>query len=194
MITVRNVYLLINYGDYVDGAQTKASPYVQLLSTTNPTSAHLDFVNVRLGGNDTTGGQVLADEPTSGSNDVDNIHKSSNHARTAAIVGVVAGTLFLVATGVIVYLMYQRRQKRRLAPASDVSTANMRSTFHDTAYRPLLLAAPPGELHPVQGYHDEGGSIGTRDFHPEDLYAQFAPLHGEGHVTPLSRYEDADPR
>jgi hypothetical protein len=194
VITVRNVYLLINYGDYVDGANTNASPYVQLLSTTNPASAHLDFVNVRLGGTDTTGGQVLTDEPTSSSNDIDNIHKSSNHARTATIVGVVAGTLFLVATGIIVYFMYRRRQKRRLAPATDVSTANMTSTFNDTAYRPLLLAAPPGEFHPVQGYHDEGGSTWTRDFHPEDLYAQFAPLHGEGHVTSLSRYEESDPR
>ena len=191
--TVRNVYLLINYGDYVDGTTTKASPYVQLLSTTNPTFAHLDFVNVRLGGTDTTSGQVLADAPTSSSNG--DLHKSSNHAmKTATIVGVVTGAVFLVATIVIIYFMYQRRHKRRHVPATDFPTSNMGSTFQDTAYRPLLLAAPPGEFNPVQGYHDEAGLTWTRDFHPEDLYAPSAPLHGEGHVTSLSRYEDADPR
>ncbi|KAF8271974.1 aspartic peptidase domain-containing protein [Lactarius quietus] len=63
MAFLRNVYLLINYGDYVDGANTTASPYVQLLSTTDPASAHLEFVNVRLGGTDTTGGQVFPPHP-----------------------------------------------------------------------------------------------------------------------------------
>ena len=51
---VRNVYLLVDYGDFVDGSvNTTADPYVQLLSITNPTAAHADFVNVRLNGNHT---------------------------------------------------------------------------------------------------------------------------------------------
>jgi len=46
---VRNVYLLVDYGDFVDGSvNTTAGPYVQLLSITDPTAAHADFVNVRL--------------------------------------------------------------------------------------------------------------------------------------------------
>lgn len=190
---MRNVYLLVNYGDYVDGAKTKASPYVQLLSTTNPASAHLDFINVRLGGIDTTGSQVFATNLTNTPNDLD-VHKSSDHAKTATIIGAVTGTAFLVVTCVIVFFMYQRRQRRRLAPAADFSTANM-GTFSDTSYRPLLLPAPPGEFNPVLGYHDEAVLTSTHDFRPEDLYAQFAPSHGEeNHVTPLSRYEEADPR
>lgn len=49
---VRNVYLLVDYGDFVDGSMnTIADPYVQLLSITDPTAAHADFVNVRLNGN-----------------------------------------------------------------------------------------------------------------------------------------------
>jgi hypothetical protein len=195
LIKVRNVYLLINYGDYVDGATTKASPYVQLLSTTNPASAHLDFINVRLNGTDTTGSQVFVAAPSSSANDLDGVHKSSDHAKkTATIVGAVTGTVFLVAVCAIMFFMYRRRQRKRLVPATDFSTANAGSVFYDTAYRPLLLPAPPGELHPVLGYHDEAGHAWARDFHPEDLYAPFAPSHGEGHVTPLSRYEEADPR
>ena len=63
---VRNVYLLINYGDFVDGTTNKAPPYAQLLSLTDPAAAHSDFVEVRLDGVDTTGMQVFtADRPVS---------------------------------------------------------------------------------------------------------------------------------
>lgn len=166
---------------------------MQLLSTTDPSSAHLDFVNVRLGGTDTTGGQMLAATATSNPDDVDYIDKSFGHAkRTATIIGAVTGTVFLVATGMVVYFMYRRRHKRRLAPATDFSTANMGSAFRRTAYLPLQHSAPPGEFHRVQGYHDEVTS--TRDFNPEELYAPVAPLHEEDHSMVPRRHEEPDPR
>lgn len=48
---VRNVYALINFGDFVDDAPaSRADPYIQLLATTNDTAeAHLDFVNAVAG-------------------------------------------------------------------------------------------------------------------------------------------------
>ncbi|KAH8998456.1 aspartic peptidase domain-containing protein [Lactarius akahatsu] len=184
MAFLRNAYLLINYGDYVDGANTKAQPYVQLLSTTDPTSAHLDFVNVRLGGTDTTGGQMLS---ASNPDNVDGIDTPFRRKKkTAKIIGAVIGTVFLVATGMIAYFVYKRWRKRRLVPASDFSTADMGS------YRPLQHAAPAGEFRGVQGYHD--GVTSTRDFNPEDLYAPVAPLHEENHSIVLPRYADTDPR
>ena len=179
------MYLLINYGDYVDGSNTKALPYVQLLSTTDPTSAHLDFVNIRLGGTDTTGDQMLSATSTSSPDDVNDINKSSDDAKkTATIAGVVISAVFVVATAFIAYFTYKRRHKRHLVP----------TTAHMGSYRPLQLAAPAGELHLVQGYHDEVGHTWTRDFNPEDLYAPAAPLHEEGHGIPLSRYGEAQPR
>ncbi|KAF7977727.1 hypothetical protein HWV62_2792 [Athelia sp. TMB] len=55
MAFLRNAYLLVNFGDFVDGTSVTANPYVQLLSLTNNTAeVHKDFVNVRLGGKDTT--------------------------------------------------------------------------------------------------------------------------------------------
>jgi len=51
---LRNVYLLVDYGDFIDGSlNTTADPYVQLLSITDPTAAHADFVDVRLNGHHT---------------------------------------------------------------------------------------------------------------------------------------------
>ena len=56
---MRNVYLLVDVGDFVnDDISTTNPPYVQLLSTTDPASAHQAFVNARLGGKDTTGSQA----------------------------------------------------------------------------------------------------------------------------------------
>ncbi|KAI5122014.1 hypothetical protein M0805_008006 [Coniferiporia weirii] len=56
---LRNVYLLINFGDFVEGSNSSvAPPFIQLLSTLNRTAAHLDFVDSRLGGIDTTGSQA----------------------------------------------------------------------------------------------------------------------------------------
>jgi hypothetical protein len=51
IITVRNTYILINFGDFVDGSTSNvADPYIQLLSISDKTKIHQDFVNARLGG------------------------------------------------------------------------------------------------------------------------------------------------
>ncbi|KAG6885054.1 hypothetical protein C0993_006282 [Termitomyces sp. T159_Od127] len=47
-ISVRNVYVLMDYGDFILGSDRKNAPYVQFLSTTNATEAHDDFVKERL--------------------------------------------------------------------------------------------------------------------------------------------------
>ncbi|KIY63915.1 acid protease [Cylindrobasidium torrendii FP15055 ss-10] len=56
---LRNTYTLFDYGDFIDDEANQGDPYIQLLSITDPAEAHVDFVNVRLGGNDTTGNQTL---------------------------------------------------------------------------------------------------------------------------------------
>ena len=45
---LRNMYLLIDFGDFVDGQDSKiADPYIQLSPVTNMTDTHHDFVTVR---------------------------------------------------------------------------------------------------------------------------------------------------
>lgn len=54
--TVRNTYSLFDYGNWVKGSKNdRNDPYMQLLSVTDKTQAHKDFVQVRLNGVDTTG-------------------------------------------------------------------------------------------------------------------------------------------
>jgi len=63
--TVRNVYILIDYGDFVDGTSNTANPYIQLLSTTDDLSeAHQDFVKIRMGGKDDANWQLLPPSST----------------------------------------------------------------------------------------------------------------------------------
>jgi len=48
MAFLRNAYMLINFGDFVDGTKVTAQPYIQLLPlTTDPVAAHADFLKVR---------------------------------------------------------------------------------------------------------------------------------------------------
>ena len=63
---VRNAYALFDYGNYVDDTSNdRGDPYVQLLNVTNPSSAHADFVKIRLNGTDTTGSASEALLPAS---------------------------------------------------------------------------------------------------------------------------------
>ena len=46
---------MFDYGDWVsDSSNDRQDPYIQLLSVTNKTQAHLDFVQVRMNGVDSS--------------------------------------------------------------------------------------------------------------------------------------------
>lgn len=63
---MRSAYALLDYGNFVDDTSNdRGDPYVQLLSVTNTSSAHADFVNTRLNGTDTTGSASAALLPAS---------------------------------------------------------------------------------------------------------------------------------
>jgi len=48
MAFLRNVYMLIDYGDFADNATSRADPYIQLLSISNDSaSLHSNFVSIR---------------------------------------------------------------------------------------------------------------------------------------------------
>ncbi|KAI0743537.1 acid protease [Daedaleopsis nitida] len=73
MSFLRNAYMLINFGDFVDGALAKVGdPYIQLLSLTEPAEAHSDFVTVRMDGIDRTADlHLLPALPDTGDDDND---------------------------------------------------------------------------------------------------------------------------
>ena len=112
--TVRNVYILIDYGDFVDGTSSTADPYIQLLATTDDLSeAHQDFVKVRMGGKDDANWQLLPPSST-GSPPKSESQFVRKIKYYWPIIAGVAGFLILVI--LISCLCMRRRKKRGAGP------------------------------------------------------------------------------
>jgi hypothetical protein len=152
------VYLLINYGDFVDGnTNTTAAPYVQLLSTTNPASAHADFLSVRL---NQTGG-AAAPTPSSANHaaiDIDddaaaaasttsssaskNVKGAFMKEKIPIIIALSVG-IGLVLLGVFVLMCTRNRISKR-------GQGSLASTYK--SYQQIGAPAPAGDMRPVGGY------------------------------------------
>ncbi|KAF8464726.1 acid protease [Russula ochroleuca] len=156
MAFLRNAYLLVNFGDFVDGSvNTTANPYVQLLSVTDPTAAHADFVNVRLNGTNKNAPTQVDEalrtklrptidlsQPTSSSGSF------KKEKIPIIIVLSIGGALVLIGL-IAVYCSRDRFAKR--------GRGGLANTYQ--SYQRLSVPAPAGDMHHVQGYH---GSWGRR--------------------------------
>jgi hypothetical protein len=129
---------LLNYGDFIDGSVYNSSdPYAQILSTTDPASAHADFVATRLGGKDTTGSQSFRGSG-SGSGSGSSKKKSGFFQKYRIPIFAVAAVGGIAAFLGAVYFVTRRRK---------------------TTYRPLYEAAPAGAM-PMQ--HVTGYNSGAQ--------------------------------
>lgn len=106
---VRNVYTLFDYGDFIPSSDEKDPPYIQLLSTTEPSEAHRDFVAIRLGGIDVPP-RPLLNSPSTGADAADDDEGTSKKTVAAAIGASVAviGVL-LIVVAILVFRMRRRR-------------------------------------------------------------------------------------
>jgi len=150
---LRNAYLLVNYGDFVDGSISTAAPYIQLLSTTNNSAAtHQDFVNVRLGGNGasisgsnggTTGGSTGSSSTT-----------SLNIGRIAIIAGA-AGLGLLILIGGCCFCCLRRHGLRKTTTGGVMG-------FGGQTYQPLHDPAPNAafETHALPNLGYNGAQYG----------------------------------
>jgi len=134
MTVLSNMYLLLDYGDFVDGSTSnKDAPYIQAVSTTDVAEGHKDFVEARLSGKDTT-----TPHGSSSNGNNNNNNKSQGFFRKYRIpifIGAaVAG--FAALSGAVWFVT--RRRKR--------------------VYRPLFEPAPAGDMQMqyVTGYNTGG--------------------------------------
>jgi hypothetical protein len=134
MSFLRNAYLLTDYGDFLEGTTNKGNPYIQLLSITNDsTKTHADFVNVRLGGVDTTGTTPLTSAKATPTDSSGSSNFFTQHRNLIIIVGCAVGGLLLLA--VIAAIFSNLRRKNRY---------QMLSTPAPAAATDMYMAAPPG--------------------------------------------------
>ena len=178
--TVRNAYILIDFGDFVDGSSSKVgTPYIQLLPTTQPALAHAEFVQTRLGGVDNTSSiQLLPAMNTTSSPDGDDGDDDSDGDGDESwwdkykwyVIGGAAGLALLAALALSVCFV---RRRRRAAGTA--------------AYKALRdpASAPGGE--PMFARYDPGSGVvqgrGQGGYVPAG--AGYAP---PGYAPPGQRY------
>jgi len=93
MAFMRNVYVLFDYGNLVASSTKPSDPFIKMLSVTNVSNAHLSFVNVRLGGIDTTGSQRLRGINT----------RQANRKSLYVIIAASTGLLVVAVMGFMVF-------------------------------------------------------------------------------------------
>lgn len=144
---MRNAYLLVNYGDFVDRATGKAPPYVQLLSVTDPSAAHLDFVNARPDTTTTDMRMHASESPE--------VIPHRDHGKTRAIIigSVIGACVFLMSVVIIVYIAWKRRRGRHFAVGPTSSSVDKTLSYDHTMYHPLHFDPSSGEPYPAEGHH-----------------------------------------
>jgi hypothetical protein len=159
---VRNTYLYVNTGNFIDGSNNTANPYLQLLSVTNDTvKAHEEFVQVRHG-NKTVANAEQALGISSGKPVATSPAKNKPLSKVAKIVigVIIAGLVMLAAFGVLIWRCCCRNRRKRSGninpypdsryqslhtPAPDAAT-----DMHDTAYIPPNNAPLATSYNPQQ--------------------------------------------
>ncbi|KAI1794123.1 acid protease [Ganoderma leucocontextum] len=142
MSFLRNAYMLINFGDFVDGALTKVGdPYIQLLPLTDPAEAHTDFVQIRMDGIDKSADlHLLPALPDNGGDGKDNKPQEDTlHKYLPYIIAgsVAVGVIILSLIAAVSYRSSAKRRYRRLhdpAPAGLPTRATNSAPFQD--YQP----------------------------------------------------------
>ncbi|PSR78177.1 hypothetical protein PHLCEN_2v7509 [Hermanssonia centrifuga] len=148
MAFLRNAYLYINFGDFVEGkTNQRANPYIQLLSTSNNTSenstsvSQSEFLKVR--------GNIQTWYPSSSRNIKYRI------ARTLALwICLAVGLGGLVIAAIIFFYLRSRRVRR-----TPVRSLNLQSS-----YQPLRGPAPPSFDVYGQGYAQAGYGQGGQGY------------------------------
>lgn len=156
MAFLRNIYLLINFGDFLGGStNNRATPYAQMLSTSNDTAqVHNDFVSLRGSAQWTPSydGVSSGDDSSTGSDVKSWI---SSHLPLVIGVSVSAGLILL---GLIVACCCGARKRRAGVPAMSFMGRGQR-------YQPLHDPAPQGYDMNVVGQGGRAGYNNPWDAH-----------------------------
>ncbi|EMD37877.1 hypothetical protein CERSUDRAFT_114514 [Gelatoporia subvermispora B] len=115
MAFLRNAYLLVNFGDFVDGSSSNtAAPYIQMLPVTSPSAAHDDFVQERLDGNDSGQNFQLLPANPDGDGDDDSDSKSFSQKIKPYLPYIIAGSIVvgLLLVGSIIWCCVRSRRQR----------------------------------------------------------------------------------
>ncbi|EGN98520.1 hypothetical protein SERLA73DRAFT_110062 [Serpula lacrymans var. lacrymans S7.3] len=137
MAFLRNAYLLVDLGDFIDGSNsTTAAPYIQLLSVTNATEASQEFAQQRQNG--TSAGDLNASDAL----ETDSSSLITTHTVTKSTIKMAAWVIAVIVAAVVVaflllgiccFCICRKRGKRSKGAATSAWPAAV----------PVWSAAPP---------------------------------------------------
>ncbi|KAG0703759.1 aspartic peptidase domain-containing protein [Suillus ampliporus] len=146
MAFLRNAYLLIDFGSFVDEAPPGTNaPYIQLLPITNASQASMDFAQVR-SGNGSTNVDELSSTSKSKSKSTSTTTTTTTTSTSKSklpiwVIGVIFGSvalLFLLIA--FIYCCYRRRRSQRASASTQAAWV----PYAPQNYRPLYDPSPQG--------------------------------------------------
>ncbi|KAH9948909.1 acid protease [Amylocystis lapponica] len=157
MSFLRNVYMLVDYGDFIEGTSSTASPYIQLLSTSNDSATmHADFIKVR--------GNPASWTPSS-TNTVVSETKSWVESHLKLVIGLSIGVGLILIGGILACCAAGSRKRRaRRTPAGFMG--------FKSAYQPLHDPAPP-EAHDLHLVNNGQRPAGTQQAYNNPWDSQY---------------------
>jgi len=163
---VRNAYLLIDFGSFVDEAPPGTNaPFIQLLPITNASQASIDFAEARsANGTDTT--IDLSTTKTQKSSTTSSTKSSTSNLPIWEICVIVASVILLVLL-LSCLLYYLPRWRSKLASAS---TKPSWTPYRPQPYQPLYDPSP-------QGAYDMYMAPSTKPVHTPPVYTNAWDAH-----------------
>ncbi|KAG1855897.1 aspartic peptidase domain-containing protein [Suillus tomentosus] len=141
MAFLRNAYLLIDFGSFVDGAPPGTNaPYIQLLPITNAVNASADFARVRLDNGSNVDDLASLASHSSTTTTTTTTTTKSNAKLPPWVIGIIFGVVISVLLlGICIYYCCRRRRLQRVS-----STQATWVPYAPQSYRPLYDPSPQG--------------------------------------------------
>ncbi|OAX44350.1 acid protease [Rhizopogon vinicolor AM-OR11-026] len=140
MAFLRNSYLLIDFGSFVDEAPPGTNaPYIQLLPITNSSQASVDFAEVR-SSNGTNLSKVNKASTTTSTTSTSSA--STSKPPTWVIGVIIGGVVSILLLGSCIYCCFRRRRSKLASASTQIQPAWV--PYGPQTYRPLHDPSPQG--------------------------------------------------
>ncbi|KAH8109296.1 acid protease [Phellopilus nigrolimitatus] len=179
MAFLRNTYTLIDLGNFVEGSSKDAqNPFVQMLSVTDLTNAHADFVKVRMNGVDTTGAASQQLVPVAqGQHSPESSEEKKAHLAEKVLSRwpyILFGSLVLFF-GLVGLCVWRCCCRKRIAARKAAKKGHGKDGAGGAMKRLSVSALQMGPMKTASSYHpiEEPAPLSSSSSHPPSYHSEF---------------------
>lgn len=182
---MRNTYLYVNFGDWIEGSPSTADPYVQLLSTTNDAEAHQEFVQVRIEGQNNS---ALKADLGKTSNKNKNKNKKKKPLSKVVLIIIIAVVVLVIIAGIALTVLFCCLKKRRKSAGAGASAT------YSTLEAPAPIASTELHAAPYSQFDYDTPSGQTSDhYNPQEAsYNSYPPQASSYSPQPYASHQPYD--